>query len=143
MDIFKEQLIKRRPNIQTTLSKIAIISGAIALAAAVMLVEFILIFAPFIWAGIVIAVVLILKRFSVEFEYALTNHDLDIDIIVAKSRRKKRLSCNVRDFEAFRPVGSTELEHAFSSAHEVKDFSSGAGERHEKNTCFFRANAVK
>ena len=39
-----------------------------------------------------------------EFEYILTNDELDVDKITARERRKQLLSVNVRSFEIFAPV---------------------------------------
>ena len=124
-DVFKEQLVKRRPSLQTSLLKAAIITSAVLLGAAVLLIDMLVVFAPVFWVFIAFAVFFVIKRMHIEYEYALTNFDLDIDIIYGKAKRKRRFSGSVRDFEAFRKVGAPEMEHSFSSASRCVDFSGG------------------
>jgi len=124
-DVFKEQLVKRRPSLQILLLKIGIVGGAALLGAAVLLIEMLIMFAPVFWVVLAFAVFFVFKRLYIEYEYALTNYDLDIDIIYGKAKRKRGFSGSVRDFEAFRKVGSPEMEHSFSSASRRMDFSGG------------------
>ena len=127
-DVFKEQLVKRHPGPATFFAKAGIITAAFLLMLFTLMLEFIAMFVPVVWLGIGFGVFMALRRLSVEYEYALTNSELDIDIIYSKSRRRRRFSGNVRDIEAFRPVGSPEMEHSFSTAVLKLDFSSGRGE---------------
>jgi hypothetical protein len=46
------------------------------------------------------------KRFYTEYEYAVTNGELDIDIIQEQRKRSKALSLPVRDIELLAPVTS-------------------------------------
>ena len=124
-DVFKEQLIKLRPNIKTSMAKAGLVAAAIFLMAAVMLFEALSVIFPVLWAVIVFVTYLLFRRLNIEYEYMLTNNELDIDAIYGKSRRKRMFSASVRDFEGFRPVGSTEMEHSFSGAAAKADYSSG------------------
>jgi len=124
-DVFKEQLVKRRPNIKTTLAKAGLVSAAIFLMAIIVFFEAISIFFPLLWAVIIFGTYFLIRRFNIEYEYVLTNNELDIDIIYGKSRRKRVFSSNVRDFEAFRPTNSKEMEHGFSGAAVRADYSGG------------------
>ena len=46
------------------------------------------------------------KRFYTEFEYAVTNGELDVDIIQEQRKRSRALSLPVRDIELLAPVES-------------------------------------
>ena len=126
-DVFKEQLVKRRPSIKNTLAKAGLVSAAIFLMVFIVLFEALSFFFPLLWAIIIFAAFFMFRRLNIEYEYVLTNYELDIDIIYGKSRRKRIFSASVRDFEAFRPVGSTEMEHSFSGANIKEDYSGGPG----------------
>ena len=41
----------------------------------------------------------LIKNSSIEYEYILTNNELDIDKIIAKSARKRMLTVNFREIE--------------------------------------------
>ena len=126
-DVFKEQLVKRRSDIRTTMAKAGLVSGAIFLVIIIAFIEVLSFFFPILLVGIIFGTYLVFRRFNIEYEYILTNNELDIDIIYGKSRRKRIFSANVRDFEAFRKTGSTEMDHSFSGANAKADYSSGPG----------------
>ena len=128
-DVFKEQLVKRRPNIKTAMAKVGIVLAAIFLILIVALapVEILNLFFPILMAAIIFGAYILFRRFNIEYEYVLTNNELDIDIIYGKSRRKRIFTSSVRDFEAFRQTGSTEMEHSFSGANVKADYSGGFG----------------
>ena len=126
-DVFKEQLVKRRPNIKISMAKAGLVAAAIFLMTLALLFQAISMFFPIIWAVIIFATYILFRRFNVEYEYVLTNNELDIDIIYGKSRRKRIFSAYVRDFEALRPVDSTEMQHSFTAASAKADYSGGPG----------------
>ena len=54
--------------------------------------------------------VLMFRNLNVEYEYVFVNGDLDIDKIMNKARRKKRMSSVDADqMELLAPVGAVEL----------------------------------
>ena len=124
-DVFKEQLVKRRPDIKTAMAKAGLVSVAIFLMALVIFFEALVVFAPILWAVTIFVTYYLMRRQNIEYEYVLTNHELDIDIIYGKSKRKRLISTSARDFEAFRPAGSTEMEHGFTAAAARLDYSGG------------------
>ncbi len=48
---------------------------------------------------LLVGLVFVIRGRNVEFEYAITNGDLDIDKIIAKRKRKRLFSANCRDFD--------------------------------------------
>lgn len=104
-EIFNEKLVKKLPD-----TRDAIYKGLIGLAAIVIMAVAIM------YAGIMSILVILAvfvgyffvnKQFEVEFEYILTNDELDVDQIIARERRKSLLSVNIRTFEILAPVNDT------------------------------------
>ena len=60
---------------------------------------------------------------NVEYEYSLLNHDLEIDAIYSKEKRKSKINLDIQNAEIIAPKGS----HRLDSYHPETtcDFSSG------------------
>lgn len=107
-DSFYEQLVARKSRPIDMVIRILTILALILLA-----------FVGFIFLGFLIIPVIILlgflvyafvlPRLKVEYEYALLNHDMQIDVIYNKEKRKSLLSFNLRDAEIMAPKDSPEL----------------------------------
>ena len=67
----------------------------------------------------------IFPNLSVEYEYSLVNHELDITAIYSKSKRKELCSFDIKEAEMIAPKGSSKL----ASFKPVKtcDYTSGEG----------------
>lgn len=67
----------------------------------------------------------VFPKLDVEYEYTLLNHDLEIDAIYSKSKRKKLMTLDIQQAEIIAPKNS----HHLNSIHpeKTKDFSSGTG----------------
>jgi hypothetical protein len=123
-DIYKEQIIKRRPSAKTTLYR----TGLILAVALVFIVG-----TAFLggW-GTTLALIagfgayFAMGFLYVEYEYTFTSGELDIDIIYNKSRRKRLFTGKVNDFEIMAHVEDKIHIGSFSSAQETLDYSSGA-----------------
>lgn len=132
MDIFNEWIVKRKRT-----------SVDYALIAAMILGGFILIigltsFAANLGSFLLLAIVGVgylvfmgIQSTNVEYEYSVTNGDLDIDKIIARRKRKRVISVHARTFEYFAPLtmehqsmynsdGITKKIDAFSSLQSDK-----------------------
>lgn len=100
MDTFYEHLVKKKFDFRNFLMILAIVLGAGLLSLATFLFGgYLGIFWLLILCGIIyIAYLLIAKQF-VEFEYTLTNDELDIDRITSKKRRKRLLTVKCKAFD--------------------------------------------
>ena len=47
---------------------------------------------------------------NVEYEYSLLNHDLDIDAIYSKEKRKSKMNLDIQNAEIIAPKGSHRLD---------------------------------
>lgn len=71
----------------------------------------------------VLAYYFIFPRLNVEYEYMLLNHDLQIDVIYNRERRKKLKSFDIQRAEIIAPRDSSRLNSYKSN--KVYDYSSG------------------
>ncbi len=100
-DTFVEELIAKRPTPLKMLIKVGIVVLAFVLASAVfLLIPFIF---PVTLAVICVAAYFAIKLQNVEYEYAFTNGDFDVDKITAKRRRKRVLETNVSMIQVMAP----------------------------------------
>lgn len=103
MDIFVEQLIKRKSRPQDIALKAACIAGIVFF----IWLLFNLLFAfpsvasitLLLFAGAMYAIYYIYTSVNVEFEYCFTNGAFDVDKIVAAKRRKRVTELNARSIE--------------------------------------------
>lgn len=122
-DIFNEQLVERKPNQKDVIKK----AGLIGLAIIIAFVD--LVFMPsvllLVLAVEVMGLVFLFRRMNAEFEYVITNTELDINKILNKSSRKKLYSLNVKDITAMVPAMKKEYHHEVSKFNKKIDCSSG------------------
>lgn len=104
-DIFIEYLVKKVRTPQTILIKALIVVAAVAVSAAALLFGSYL--GPFYFLVPIIVLVAwygayhLISAQNLEYEYSVTNGELDVDQIIAQRRRKRLVSVNCRDVEAF------------------------------------------
>lgn len=105
MDNFAEYMVKKKPSAKDNTKKIAILILAALLSAATI---FFTIFThiPFlllITCGIIFGAYFFLTNLSVEYEYAITNGEMDVDKIIARRKRVHLITVNVAKFDAYGP----------------------------------------
>lgn len=129
MDAYFEHMIKRKKNF-----------ADFAFITLIVFVGIILIFFLFSFGKTPIAslifplqalVVYLAYRFivqkNIEFEYCLTNDDLDIDKIINKQKRKRVESIKIKNIVSMAPVGSPNLMN--TTGKEVINVTSGYPDR--------------
>lgn len=102
MDIFVEQLVKKPANSKTLALKILIAFGVIVVSAFCLYLVLI---------GIIMALLLVfaaiyggfylISGLNAEYEYIVTNGEIDIDKIIAQRKRKRLITAKPSKFEAF------------------------------------------
>ena len=111
MDAYFEHMIKRKKNF----ADIALI--ALVAIVAIVLIVFLLSFGktpvgslvfPLQALVVYLAYRVIVQR-NIEFEYCVTNDDLDIDKIINKQRRKRLENIKIKNIVSMAPVGSSNL----------------------------------
>lgn len=114
MDSFMEYMIAEKQTAKTVFKKIGIYFAALLLTAVSFIVmlmfpSVLIGFLPMVIAIIFYAAYRITTSFDVEYEYILTNGELDVDKITNKRRRKRLMTIHCKSFTAFARVGNKEF----------------------------------
>jgi hypothetical protein len=106
MDVFIEKIVVK----QKESKDYFVIAGGILLGIFLILVflYFIPTLIPFVGMGIIIGIYFLVKSRNIEFEYIVTNGEIDIDKITDRSRRKRVFTAESKSFEV---VASTKSIH--------------------------------
>ena len=111
MDAFFEYMVKRKKNI-ADIAYIAFVViaalGVIIMLLALSTTQIASLVFPLQALTVYIAYRVIVKK-NVEFEYCLTNDELDIDTIINKQKRKRIAAVNVKEIISMAPTGSEKL----------------------------------
>lgn len=101
MDTFIEQIIQKKKSGK----EYAIIFGVIVLGLVLIVASwmFIPIFSVFVVAGVGFGGWYLITEQSKEFEYSVTNGSIDVDMIIARRRRKRVVSVSGSKLEALLP----------------------------------------
>ncbi|MBE7020266.1 MAG: hypothetical protein E7411_02385 [Ruminococcaceae bacterium] len=105
MDTYLEFLVKQK----YTLSKVLMIAGLFLLAGILSFLSFfvavrnpvVMQLICLIWALFFYGAWWLSQKLCVEYEYIVTNDELDVDRIIAKKTRKRLLTVSVKKFEEF------------------------------------------
>ena len=121
--VFKEQIVKRRPTNKDSMKRFGLIAGVFVIT----VIAFTMIppFAPFIMLAAGFGAWFLMSYLNVEYEYAFTDGELDIDIIYNRTRRKRVFNARVNDFEIMAHIDDKMHMGEFGGAQEVRDYSSG------------------
>jgi hypothetical protein len=99
MDIFHEQIVKK-PNTGLRLAAMAGIIAGFLIACTLCFIFLGIIFPVnlLLIAGLIYLCWYVVTGMSIEYEYIITNDDLDIDKIIAKRKRKRLISIKMSSF---------------------------------------------
>ncbi|NLM75704.1 MAG: hypothetical protein GX187_06400 [Clostridiaceae bacterium] len=122
MDIFLEKIVKKQKNVLDFLIIIGIVLAAIILS--YLLLILVPGFSTFLVVGVIYLAYWLITNRNIEFEYAVTNGDLDIDKIINQRKRKRIFSGNVKEFEVVARVNSDKYTNQIKQCKNVKDYSS-------------------
>ena len=128
MDFFNEWIVKKKKNAQDIMTIIVTVMAAF-LILYLILIQFslgsLVVLIPIELALVVFGVYAVISSLNVEFEYSVTNGDLDIDKITSKKRRKRLVSIKLRDVEYFERLNDLHFSVAEdTSVNTVIDASS-------------------
>ncbi|HHU90157.1 MAG TPA: hypothetical protein GXZ22_03750 [Clostridiaceae bacterium] len=122
MDVFIEKLVKRRKTMADVLLILLIVAGAVILSYLIM--RYIPQFAMILIIGLFYLVYVLITKLNIEYEYAVTNGELDIDMITNQKQRKRLLSVNCRDFDVVAKVDSLQYTKQIKECKNIKDYTS-------------------
>lgn len=118
-DTFCEHIVQRKTKPADVAIRVLLIAVIAVLALSSFVLGFVMFFIAFILGAV--AVLFIFPRLKVEYEYSLLNHDLNVDVIYNRAKRKHLLSIDLKEAEIIAPRTS----HRLDSYHDlvVKDYS--------------------
>lgn len=120
--MFNEKIIKRR---KSTLDMVyTVVLYAAALLASFMAIMLIPSFSMIIVAGLFYLAYFLSSKRNIEYEYAVTNGDLDIDMIINQKKRKRVFSQNAKEFEVVARVKSDHYTKEHKECKNIKDYTS-------------------
>lgn len=106
MDFFSECIVKKKKDLKDHIKVFGIIL-LVFVALMIMRLQimggFFTTLIPIEFVGIIYGAYWLLSGRNIEYEYSVTNGDIDIDMIISRSRRKKLLSISAKEFEYFAP----------------------------------------
>lgn len=109
MDVFIEQLVVKKKDIKDLLYYSIIGLGNLVLIYLMISVSFFKYLIPLIVICLIYANYFLIIKRNIEFEYIVTNGDLDIDIIISKKKRKRIVSTKIKEFELVASIKSDKL----------------------------------
>ena len=126
MDTFIERLVTKKKGFKDNMITAGILTGAIILILLSLTVKVInqIGLGIFFAAGFVYLGYRLIASRNVEFEYIVTNGDLDIDKITAQRKRKRIFSASCKEFEILSPVKSNSFSQSVQSIKNRIDASS-------------------
>ena len=126
MDIFMEKLVTRKKTLTDHLITAGIIIAAALLIMVVLSIPILaqLGLSLIVAAGIAYLGYRLITSRNIEYEYIVTNGDLDIDVIISKRKRKRIFSANCREFDIVSPVKSSHFDQSVQNIRNRIDASS-------------------
>ncbi len=133
MDVYLEYMVKPKKTVMQTLFCISyyLIAIALAFVLAVVHIPYIILFYPALVFVLFYGAYKLSRRYSVEYEYIVTNDELDIDRITAKKERKRLLTVSARKFEIMAPAKGEGFEKAKNDSNIIVKLDASLGEGSE------------
>lgn len=123
-DTFMEKIVQRRKTGIDYLKIFGLLAASILLLILLMLFGgYVTFLVPILLVGIFYGLWYLLTGMNREYEYIVTNGDLDIDVIIARRRRKRIFTGKAKDFEIMAKLNSDEYKDAQRIKHVLLDCS--------------------
>ena len=109
MDTFFEQIVKKKKSVSEWAGIVATVVLAVALMVVLWIFNFPLL-TPLLIIGVGYGAWWLVTGLNVEYEYCVTNGDIDIDLITAKRKRKRIVSVVGRKVESLLPYDAAKVD---------------------------------
>lgn len=101
MDVFVEQIVaKKKGGKEWGIIALVLLALVVVAAVCFLFMGYLLMFAPLLLIGAGYGAWWLITQQNVEFEYSVTNGDIDIDQIIARRKRKRIVSVGGQKIEA-------------------------------------------
>lgn len=141
MDIFLEQIVKHKKSAVdyvkiVLMTVLAVILIAIGFVANFIYGRYLFGLGYLVIAAICYGYYLLIGMFNVEYEYILTNDEMDIDKIVAKKGRKHVTEINFREIELCARVNDSEYSAEANNTDGFVSIIDASGNKNDDNVYF-------
>ena len=122
-DLYSELLVKKEPTAQDAVIKYGlIVLTVLAVFAGLFITPISLVVA----IALGVACYFVIPRTDLEYEYLFVNGEFDIDMVMAKSKRKKVMSMNLSEVDLVAPLDSHRMDYYNGNSRmKTLDYSSG------------------
>lgn len=107
-DVFVECLVKRKNSLKVNALRFLVIFATIIVSILLFYCSLLISQLSFIFLCLVVGVIYgawyLMGTFKVEYEYIVTNGEMDIDKIMAQRKRKRLVTINLREIEIMAPI---------------------------------------
>lgn len=119
MDNIAEQLVTRRRTTGDLIKLFALMLGTVLLASLFMFLAIATMFYSLVIPAVLILFVgiYLTGNMNVEYEYIITNNEMDIDKIIGKRKRKRMITVDISSAEDFAPYPSDTDVDADATVH--------------------------
>ena len=137
MDICYEYMVRKKNTPLDIIKIVLALSVATVLTSAIILLFFMgenllgfnLLIILFLWWG----AIWVIKSTRVEYEYTITNHEMDIDVIRGKSRRKRMTTIDLKKIEYFGNINDEKTKENMKNAGSISKEYYFVGDRESEN----------
>ncbi len=120
MDVFIEYIVKKKKTAQDYLKAVGIVFACVIVwMLLLMFNRYLLGLGLFLIVGAGWGAWKLIQGINVEYEYILTNSEMDVDRIVAKMRRKRMLSMDFKTIELCARCDDPEFRHEFENTASI------------------------
>ena len=128
MDVFMEKIVAKRKDFKENLIAGGIVFGTLILILVgvnlIAMVPFLQSFSLFLVVGLIYLAYRLITSRNIEFEYVVTNGELDIDKIISRRKRKRIFSASCKEFDIVARVKSNSFSQSVQSIKNRIDASS-------------------
>lgn len=122
-DLYSEWLVKKETTAKDRITKYGLIVLTVLFVAAGLFIS------PILLLGAIVMGIIcyfVLPKTDLEYEYLFVNGELDIDVVMAKSKRKRVKSIDLTDADLVAPEKSHRMDYYNGNTRmKVLDYSSG------------------
>ena len=122
-DLYSELLVKKEPTAKDSIVKYGMIVLTVLAVGTGLFISPILLLAA---VALGVASYFVIPRTDLEYEYLFVNGEFDIDMVMAKSKRKKVMSMKLSEADLVAPLDSHRMDYYNGNSRlKTLDYSSG------------------